>query len=327
MLGIDIGNRSIKIIDAVVKKEHIEVKNFAVELLPDGVIENDRIISHEQLVKILHDMVVKYQFKGKANFVLCSSQVITRDIELAGISEADIQTNVEAQMDQILPGIVQTSVIDYKPKKNGEYMVCAAPLGMIKEFSDIIGEAGLKLEAIDIMSNAVSKLYGKYVNSSGSQAIIDIGHSKLDVTIINKGEMSLNKTYNTGNSKVDELIANYYNLSLEEADRVKRGGFKGYNVGREDLERYLRFSYEQVANDVKKLIQFFNSRSKGEDVSEVVLTGGGTLFKDTDRYLETILELPVNIFKPSVKIRVNPQLYLQNIIFFVPALGATVREG
>jgi type IV pilus assembly protein PilM len=326
MLGIDIGNRSIKIVDANVKKNNIEIKNFAVELIPPNVIDNDRILDHDALVQMLKNMIIRYQLKGKANFVLCSPQVMIRDLEVTYKKESELAEVVNTQIEQILPGISETSVIDYRPKKDGKVMVCAAPADMIKEYADIIMEAGLKLQCIDVMCNSVGKLFGKYMDNLGTEAIVDIGHSKLDVTILVNGEISLNKTFNVGNAKIDELIANYYNLSLEEADRVKRTAFKGYNVSREDLDRYLRFSYEQGINEIKRLIQYFDSKSRDNTVSQVTLTGGGTLFDGIDNFFQEILEIPTKIFKPTPKIKVDEKLYLQNIIYYIPALGATIRE-
>lgn len=327
MLGIDIGNRSIKIVDTTVKKDSISINNFAVELLPENIIDNDNIIEPKSLVRILRSLIERYKLKGKANFVLCSSQVMIRDLELpTNMKTSELESSVYYEMEQILPGITGNSVIDFRPKKDGKVMVCSAPIELIKEYADIIKEAGLKLQAVDVMCNSIAKLYKRYVNTTGAMAVIDLGHSKLDVTVISDGEINLNKTFNSGNSRIDELIANYYNLSIEEADRVKRSGFKGYNITNDDLERYLRFSYENILGDIKKLFEFFNSRNRGKEVSQVVLTGGGTLFSGVDLYFEKMLGMPTTIFKPSSRIKVNPQLYLQNIIYFLPALGATIRE-
>jgi len=104
----------------------------------------------------------------------------------------------------------------------------------------------------------------------------------------------------------------------------------GDDLGRQ-IHQAMAPALAEMANEVRRSIDYYNQRSSGNPVSRIILSGGTALLPNLDRYLEQELALPVHLAEPMRRIRnVNAQIsstYIEEVGCILSiAAGLAIRD-
>jgi len=104
----------------------------------------------------------------------------------------------------------------------------------------------------------------------------------------------------------------------------------GDDLGRQ-IHQAMAPALAEMANEVRRSIDYYNGRSSGNPVTRIILFGGSALLPNLDRYLERELTLPVHLAEPIRRIRnVNPQIsstYIEEVgCILSVAVGLAIRD-
>ena len=153
--------------------------------------------------------------------------------------------------------------------------------------------------------------------------IVDIGGGTTDVAVLSLGEIVTSASIKTAGNTFDEDIINYvknkYKLLIGEktAEKIKIeigtaqsenkkekleikgrdlvGGLpKSIYITSEEIEQALKDSVEKILKVIKMVLEQTPPELSADIIEKgIILTGGGSLLKNLDKYLEENLKIPV----------------------------------
>jgi Tfp pilus assembly PilM family ATPase len=169
-MGIDIGSRNIKL--AVVKGD--KILGAVSEQIANGVVVDGVIEAPDILVKSLRSARRHLKVKAvRATLCLSGKDVIMREITLPQMKEDQVLTNIKNELSNIYLLASGDYTIDYRilsyynNEETGErtmrVLVVSAPKSLIADYIKVCKRAGIRLNRIDVLPNAHTKLIRKII--------------------------------------------------------------------------------------------------------------------------------------------------------------------
>ena len=175
---------------------------------------------------------------------------------------------------------------------------------MVDERLKLFKEAGLELSRVTINSiataNAFSRL-GPQVTASGkAKAVLDIGRSASCLMIFKDSSLRFARDIFVGSQELTKKIANALGVDVQQAEAIKRqpGDKLAQVIEACDMP------INNLISEIRLSVDYFMTE-KNIQVDELFLGGGGSLLKGMEGVFEKNLGLPVKIWNPLVRVRLN----------------------
>jgi Tfp pilus assembly PilM family ATPase len=170
--------------------------------------------------------------------------------------------------------------------------VSAEPRGLLP----VAGAAMRLLAALPSMTQATSP---------GAVAIVDIGHERSDVIVVEQGKAMLSRTMSRAGKQVTNAIAQHWKLSFADAERAKHSdGFVASSMEPATSEAWDRISHVVVnellpfARDVRQSLASCRART-GATVGKVLLVGGGSRLRGLASFMTEQLGVPTSVLSAT----------------------------
>lgn len=328
--GIDIGSDTIKIASATRAGGKFSITRFASCPTPPMTIKDGAIVDARLLGETIATLLQSSGFTGSPRMISAVSgqSVVIRPIEMAQMSERDMQNAIVYEAERYLPYSVAEAQINghiLKPSIEGEgkkmeVLLVAAPNEMVKNTRDVIQLAQAHSDAVDLEPFALLRAltYGVgSLSASGSNmetiALINLGASSSSINIFKEGMLRHNRTISVAGNSFTKAIGQSLNLSFEEAEKIKRE--KGVIRVEKDSTPVAPTTMRifnvivpvltELVTEVQRSFNYYRSRYKGESVDVVVLSGGTARFKNIDVYMSNELSIECQIANPFRNINIR----------------------
>lgn len=307
IIALDIGSYSIKVVEFLNKFKSYEVSNFYAKVLPHieaGDPNRTQIIS--AAVKSLFE-----ECKIDADRIITampgqyiSSRIMTYNfsdpvkIEAAIYSEIEdlVPFNLDDMiLDQQILGTVDqrtfTLVVLTKKEFLGNFLETLKGIGIDPKLIDVDSLSFYNLSPF--MSMEKGKVYG----------IVDLGHEKTSVCLVQDNVLRMFRSINLGGRYITEFIARDMQISYEEAERLKHEvstvlteDFPTEKMSSKQVEiaERITLASKSIARELSRTLYAFKTWEKSP-IERVFLSGGTSLIKNMDHYLETQLFVPSTV--------------------------------
>jgi type IV pilus assembly protein PilM len=200
----------------------------------------------------------------------------------AGLSETEMELQVEAEANQYIPFSLDEVNIDFQvlgPLPNSvdgvEVLIAASKKERIEDRVAVAEEAGLKVVIMDVETYATEAAYSlaatELPNAGREKTvmIVDIGAQVMHINVLHDNQSVYTREQPFGGAQLTQEIIRRYGLSAEEAEIAKRKGGLPDNYNSEVLQPFL----QSLAMEVARAAQLFtNSTQFGID--HIMLAGG-----------------------------------------------------
>jgi type IV pilus assembly protein PilM len=337
-VGLSIGSSSIKLAELSRSGRVWKLVHFGVAELPKDAIINREIMNPIAVTEGIKTLINQMQLKTQSVCTaLSGTSVIIKKMTLEVPNLRELQELVFWEAEQYLPFDVSEVVMDYhmvSRAKNHqtEVIFIAVKKVLLDSYMDCISGAGLTPSIVDADFFALQNLFeANYPsNPSESVAIIDLGAVSMKSVVVSSGVPIFTKDSAIGGAMLTEEIQKALNLPYSDAEALKVGGGEG--VMPQEVIDLMAVMAENVAGEVKKMLDFYGASSAGPPITSLLLTGGGSKIPDLSRMIEEQVALPTQILNPFNAISYDPQIfttdYLNQIapIVSVP-MGLALRAG
>ena len=346
LVSIDLGSRNINLISGRHKGRLIEVDRALTVPLPENAIKDGRIEDIYSLKSALRDAFVKNRINNR-NVVLTiqSTSIITRDIVLPSVKQEDLDTMVKFEIEQYLPIVASEYAIEYtfleefteEGSKKSRIRVAAMPQSMVDNYFNLLKEAGLRPVALDIHSNAVSKLFANIIfpeREGGlparTYALIDLGHQSITVHIFSGGMIDFSRIITLGGMDIDTEISEAYSLTMDNAEEKKiREGciYDGTyeSCSTDPLAELILGRIDVWIGEIQKIFQYYTSRNTGNRIDSVLLYGGSSKINNIEACFEQVLNISVGRLDLTGSVKTRGKLDSFDTDCFINALGGIIR--
>jgi type IV pilus assembly protein PilM len=306
LIGLDIGSRTIKIAEVVDKKTSQIFKSFHTINIEPGLIEEGTVKDPETVSKYIRELYKKAKLKEKNVAISIGGySVIVKKINVQNMTEDELQETIHFEAEQYIPFDISDVNLDFQILGESEHnpnqmsvLLVAAKKEMINEYINLVQMTGLNLCIIDVDAFALQNIF-EFSYDSGDEniALIDIGASKTSLNILKDNSSVFMRDVSLGCGQINEKIASLVECSLSEAEEIKHGGQSDI-ISPEDLSNIISSAVTDWCTEIKRALDFFYSTFPEDQITKIILSGGGANIKEFRHLLAVETSTDVEIINP-----------------------------
>jgi type IV pilus assembly protein PilM len=323
-IGLDIGSHAVKICELAETGNGYQLVALGSALLPPDSLEDGALQDPAAVGKVISSLINNLKIKNKKVAISISGySVIVKKINLAVMTEEDLEKHIESEAEQYIPFDIEDVYLDFQDLKTNtateartDVMLVAAKRDVVDGYLNMLRAAGLQPVVVDVDAFALENAFEANFGMRDNVALVDIGASKMNINIISHGASILARDVVLGSRQLTEQIENLFGVSFAEAEALKTGETLAKDKQAE-LEVLFANTCSQWVTEVKRAIDFYYSNHPDETISKIVLSGGGAKIQGLTEFFEKETDIPVEIFNPfkqaAVDSRIIDPSYLKSI--------------
>jgi type IV pilus assembly protein PilM len=235
-IGVDVGSTAVRVAEVAAGEIPVIVRAAQVPL-PPGVVEAGEVRQPEVVAEALRELWSKAGVKSKqVHLGVGNQRVVVRELALPWLPEKELRDTLGFQVQEFIPMASDEAVLDFDPlgemDQGGRRMVrillVAAHKPMVNALVEAALAAKLDPQGIDLTPFAVTRAVGAGddgldLDSSGDEAIIDIGAQVTSICVHDRGVTRFVRMLPSGGRDITLALASVLGVDDEMAERLKRG--------------------------------------------------------------------------------------------------------
>ena len=310
LLGLDISSSSVKLVELGRDKAgELVLERCAIEPLERGWVVDGNVEKFEEVAEAMRRVVKKSGTRTRnVAMALPPSAVITKKIALpAGLSEQDLEAQVEAEANQYIPFSLDEVSLDFcvlGPSTSSagdvEVLIAASRKEKVQDRQGLAEAAGLKPMIVDVESYASRLAAGRLIQALPNGgvdtmvALFEVGAFTTSMQVIRNEEVLYDRDQAFGGAQLTQLIVRQYGFSPEEAETKKRNGDLPEDYGTAILKPFV----DSMAQEVARALQFFFTSTPHNRVDYVMLAGGSAALPGLTDAVTSQTSFPCNLANP-----------------------------
>ncbi len=353
VFGVDLSDLSVKMVKLKQRGRYLELESFNKTSIPDGVITGGEVVNIPKAAEMLRSTMkaakgVKFE---RSHYVVASlpeEQSFIRLIQLPKMKIEEAEAAVRYEAENNIPFPLEEVYLDYQiipPLLNHldhfDILIVATPRKIIDSYIACFREAGLIARALEVESIAIVRSMISGEIAEEPVLIIDLGETRTSFIIFSGRTIRFTSSTEISGKALTDAISRELGVGLQEAEILKkkyglsRKGEGGDVFGamipvltdlKEQIHSYMMFYREHASHEHRRL----KDPSRGNDITKVLLTGGGAALKGLENYFALELKVScekanpwVNILQPPL--REVPELPYEESLGYTTALGLALR--
>jgi type IV pilus assembly protein PilM len=313
-IGVDVGSTAVRVAEVAVGDIPVVVRAAQVPLSP-GVVESGEVRQPEAVAEALREVWARSGVKSKqVQLGVGNQHVVVREIALPWLPEKELRDTLAFQVQEFIPMASDEAVLDFDPlgelDQGGRRMVrillVAAHKGMVNALVEAALVAKLDPQGIDLSPFAVIRAVGTGddgldLDSSGDEAIIDIGAQVTSICVHDRGVTRFVRILPSGGRDITLAMASGLGVDAEMAERLKRGERVGVDgEGATPLPepgeiRELALTRAgSLVDEVRSSLEFYTAQMPNAQVGRMLVVGGGSRLDGLLELFQERLPVPVD---------------------------------
>ena len=302
-VGVDFGHHTIKAIQLDKTADGWKVTKIATAPTPREAIKDGVITDPSLMGLVLRQMLKEHHISAtSAHIAVSGGSVVVRPVHIPKMAEAALRKSMKLEAGRYVPSSADDSYIEFEilgdvDETQMDVLVVAAPKDLVETRLQVCQAAGLEVESVDIEAFAI---YRALVEADPTQnwsektiAIIDVGATTTNVSVVPNGIFAMSRTIPNGGHMLTDALKNYFKLSEEDAESGKAQlDFRELTndvVPRENPPlRVLQPHVDDLVREIRRSLNYYQSQqqdaAKGT-VDALLLTGGGTKLTGLTEYV------------------------------------------
>jgi general secretion pathway protein L len=304
VIGLDIGSYSIKAVEIINSFKSYQIKNFyELEMsYSDGVEKN--VI----LAQCLERIFTENNLHADRILTAMPGQYISsRIVPVAFSDPRKIGMAVFAEVEDAVPFNLDDMIVDHQilgkaPDGRTIVMVVMTRKTFLRSFLDHLNRVHIDPKLIDIDSLSFYNL-APYLRVDPDEcvAMVDIGHEKTSVCVVQNGLLKMFRSINIGGAYLTEFLSRDLEVTLAEAQSAKHRVSRltcdadlGTDLSSQDkhIAERMTLACNAIVKDLGRTIYAFKTWDRTK-ISRIFLSGGSARIKNMDLYLAEQLGIPV----------------------------------
>lgn len=306
-IGLDIGSSSIKIAElAPVGRGKWKLLTAASMPSPEGSAGVGRTVVQLAALAVIKLAKEAGTRSRRVVAALPEDQVFTHLVEMPLLSETEIQQALIWQVEQFIPIPREQAVWSWDVVKRDEaggsmeVMLVAVPKTLAEWYRQVMEQAGLEPTALE--TEMIATCRAVIDPATSLSAVVDIGARGSDMGMVRSGKLVFSRTIPTAGEAFTRAVESGLGLDAAQAEKYKTT----YGFSKDQMEGRLAESMRPVmvliAQEMRKMIDFYLSKHTGEAVKTATLTGGVAAMPDVVGVLSGLLGLEVTIANPFERV-------------------------
>ncbi|OPJ61518.1 pilus assembly protein PilM [Clostridium oryzae] len=337
VVSLDIGSQNTKVVVGRYTNSGIVIdKAFMFKTVMSSIY--DTVIQTSTFFAVEIDKYMKKNgVKIKdANCTGNSTSIINRELIIPEASGDELDTLIKFELQRYLPLNMDNYIVQYNILEKLQVdevdklrvLTIIYPVKLSRQYMELIKNAKLKPNALDINYNVLRKLIMQHhiENENTPQhtcAIIDMGAKSIEVNIYEGVNLEFARIIKSGGEQLDISISKSLNISPVEAEgrKINEGNLLG--MDNSELNIVLRDEVNNWIEEIGKIFQFFRNKKFGNNVDTIFIYGGSSRLKGLEQYMSNYFNIPVNRLTALNNVEFKTENEVEDI--YINAIGAIIR--
>lgn len=346
-VSIDIGSKSIKIVEGMYDGKFVNIKNIVIIPTPEKSYQDGNFTDFASLNNAINDALVDNNIDTKDIIYTIESQsIITREVKLPSVNEKDIKQMMEFQVEEYFPVnleeyIMQSKVVDEvdtDTKKESTLSVSIVPKIMCEEYLKLTRSLMLKPVALDMNDNSIYKLLSESMKLGDeiedlynkTIAILDIGYDHTNVIIMEKGIFKFSRLVEGAGRVIDQRVADALEITEAEAEKMKLEMWSVLSDNDtepefEHMKQIIQNSLSELSGEIERIFRYNTGRTTGNQIHQIYIYGDTSKMIDIDKFLERTLNIPTIKLEQLNNIKMIKNTMDLDVMKYANAIGAIIR--
>jgi type IV pilus assembly protein PilM len=314
MVGVDIGSSSVKAVELQGRNGDFQLVSLGYESLqPDSVVDG-QIMELNSVSNAIGSIFNEHRIKTtKVAAGVNGHSVIVKNIVLPQMSQEELQESFAWHAEEHIPFDISDVNLDYHVTASTDdaihVLMAACKRDKVSNLKQAIQLAGKQPAVIDVDAFALQNCYELNYNPQPGEivALLNIGASTTNINILNGNRSVFTRDASFGGNQYTSLLQKELGLTFEQAEQVKRG--MPMPAGNENVETapILETVSDILALEIQKTMDFYRATVDDSEsaVGKILVSGGGSKLMGLMGFLSKQFEIPVEIFDPFKRIKVD----------------------
>ncbi len=330
MLGIDIGSKTIKVVE-------LEKNGSSYSLVASGVVGYsgttvDKMTDEKEMAsiaQIIKKLCTEAGISSKeVALSIPESLAFTRTIKFPPLTDSEIASAIKWEAEQYIPIPVNEAVIQHTILKRSDSAVdagvitllVAAPRMIIEKYTKVIQLSGLTPVAVETELIALAR---SMAPPDKTVVLADLGGSSTNLAIVNHGLLSFSRSLPVAGDAFTRAVSQSLAITPQQAEEYK----KTYGMNSTQLEGKIRNALDSivrlVADEIKKAVNYYMTEEKGEAPTSLVITGGSSGMPEMITALSKTVGMEVLVGNPFGRVQIDASM-AQKLAPFAPLYGVAI---
>ncbi|GER92965.1 pilus assembly protein PilM [hot springs metagenome] len=336
-IGLDIGSAYIKAVQLNDTKTGYELVLFDMIPIQQGVIIDGMVEDKPALIASIKELLKKINVKKSDAIIGVSghSSVVIKRITIPLMTEEELDASMKYEAEQYVPFDINDVEIDFqilgpRAEEDGQMdvVLVAVKKSVIKDYNDVVSQAGLEPIIMDVDSFALSNMYevNYGIEERKNIALVNIGASTTNINILQNGVPVFTRDSAIGSSHHTDALEKEFGIHREDAERLKLGrSIEGISYG--DVQLVINSASEEIYSELHRSFEYFKSSVAEEDIDKIILSGGASLIKGFSEAMADRLGIEVEVANPFKNIKISEKLDVSYIREIAPIAAVAVGLG
>lgn len=301
IFGLDIGTLTIKALSLKRSGNSYQIESMGVGPSSAKGIYSESPEDMKLFADAVRDVLSKANIKKKeVNIALPESQVYTKIIEMPNLTDKELAAALKYEMEQYVPLPLDQVLTDWQvlgpstsEGKTTRVLLIAASKNLISKYETVMEELGISVSTIETETLSVHRALYPLIKNQGASMIVHIGSSTTNIAIVENGELIMVFSLDRGGQAITRAISLDLAIDLRQAEAYKRA----YGLNKDTFEGKIGKSLfpilESILGDIKKTILLYKQKSPNQQITQVVMSGGGSQLPGIDKYFANQLNIQV----------------------------------
>lgn len=335
LVTVELGHEHIKVLAGTKDK----VKCCGTIVTPEEAFVKDNIVNIQKLAKAISGFLKENNVKTKKiSFTVQGQDIVVRHMEAPIMDSKGILKSLQWELAQYLPSEGQNYYTDYeitdkintKEKKLYKVMVVSIPKEKVDKYVILANKLKMKLSAIDIAPNNVSRVFRnvhKFKKEIESIGVIQIGMYNSNFTILDKGSLFIEREIPFGIKDAAEVVYPFGKSKPEESAKNFFRVFSFYGEEESSVDTTVKSLFDDVFYSFDKIIQFYNTGKVNKHLDMIYIIGEGAEVKGIDNYVQSHFSSNVEIVETTQEIGIKTKLPKDcSFRYYVNNIGLLLRK-
>jgi type IV pilus assembly protein PilM len=335
--GLDISDESLKYVELIATRYGIRLGRYGERSIPPGVIESGKIIDSVRMEEILKILRKEEGIKS-VRVSLPEEQVYLFQLRLPKSGLKNVREGIELALEEHVPIRAEDAIFDYDlVKEDGESLevqVATIPKNIIENYLQIFKHSEIRVQSFELEAQAIARAVIKDGDME-TYMIVDFGKKRTGIFIVSRGIVMFTFTLDLGGVMMTSMIQKNFNVSLEEADKMKQEYGLQRNTDNNEIFSVLLNSVSVLRDEIAKHFLYWHTHKDEEGknnplIKKIILCGGDSNLIGLADYISVSMKTTVEMADVWSNI-INVENYIPEMNFreglaFATALGLALGD-
>lgn len=335
--GLDISDESLKFVELIPVRNGIKIGKYGERKIPVGIIESGKIKDSKRLEQVL----LSLRKEEGIHFVRVSlpeEQVYLFRLRLDKKGLVNVREGIELSLEEHVPIKAQDTIFDYEllseDEQSLELEVAAIPQNVIENYLSVFRNSLLSVQSFELEAQAISRAVIRK-GDLDTYMIVDFGRTRTGIFIVSRGVVVFTSTADFGGVILTQMIQKNFNVSLEEAEKIKRKLGLQRNLENREIFSVLLNSVSILRDEIAKNFLYWHTHKDEENkdrppIKKIILCGGDANLIGLSEYFSISIKSKVEIANVWINItdteKCVPDINLNHALTYAAALGLALGD-